>query len=1113
MKRFAFLAAAALMSASAFADSYTITFNNGGETQAVINPDKEITEYITAESADYVAGFAKTDGENATRVYLKADWEGAKVGNLSSTGTFSSANLTIKLTAKAQVKPTSIVVNGMGGETLIAGQSFTFGEAFAETTVAFDGETALEAITLANAGEAVSYIKSITVNYAQGNAFDPAIAHTPQYSAGLSFEAVLGPDLIGSGTKTDAESGEAQTKPCIAGKYQWVEYVNPTSELDNGKAEVQQSNRWTNFDPSYADWNYGEGTNWIQVKGKNGSVNAPVVSPSWGKYMTIYVKDATKVTVLGIGSAGKNVADSTSLHLVAVAHDNSDVQEAATVNGIWGKGTKSDTVSVNLDPAKAYKITIKGDDELQKDIMIGGIQIYSDRKTIGTDPKTPEATYAYADIVVGPDMLTMKGKTDEEGKVTEKPAIKNELNWIFYQNPTSYLDDGSCEVQTSNRWTDLNPRTDEKGTWLQVKGKDGSVNSPVLSATSGKFMGFYIAGTKKFTVYGTGSASSTEADGDCIVVTAYPNNSNDSIVATSTPGAIWGKGKASDKVTIDLDETESYIIKVEAKVKDIMLTGISLLNAEGEANQEAGKGTLNMAVEKAAKDAVIDLDGETWSLNGIAATEMKNLTIKNGSVVADSLGQITTKNSIILDGVNIESILAPVAMAAKETLTAADTTALYTEIVIGYDTVIASIDTTYAEDLSIAKIDTTYAYNEIKGMKYANASNKVFEAELIAIRNSTIKTATSFVSGGNAPWALRKLEVENSNLETSANSGKAFLNWEEGASQIKEIVIANSTLVADSVNTTQRFHRYSAQVDPWRVWGYEGEDKNAPGMNTWTLTNNTFVNLCGNKEFSNNIKNTAATTFEFKGNIFANCWRLQKLGSNVTRNFEATDNVICGGVNTVDGTDASKWATEDANMDVTVEHLSPCPYSETAYSQYGDPDHLVDYVNLLEGSTAEFNTDVPGSWYFQIVFPAADSLVVAEDAALPIYNSKDLVETQDEEQAVTPTPIFTITAAMWNVEGNKVTSNIPAMVESLIPAGDYTVIIPKGSFVLYGAADNHKHGVSCALGSGTLKIDAPVGIEEMATEAEDAVMYNAAGQRVNNAKGIVIKNGKAMLLK
>lgn len=1089
---------------AAMADSYTITFKDGGADQdgsVHLNNTTDVTTVI-AEGLDYVSGIG---GEGNTAAFLGKTGTGVKLGSGKAAGT-----LTLNLSTLGSVKADKIVVNAaaysatekapatINGKVL-AENGLTSTE-YADYEVTFDSE-AITTLVLSGTEKGRYYVKSLTVYYTPvSEVFDAAIAHAPRYSAGLPFEVVLGPDLIGTGTKTNAETGEAQSKPCIAEKYQWVEYVNPTSTLDNGAAEVQQSSRWTNFDPNYADYNYGEGDNWIQVTGNNGSKNCPVLSSAWGKYMVFYVKETAKVSILGIGSASGSADDNNCLKVVAVASDNSDVVEVSSTPGaIYGKGTASDTVSVILDPTKAYMITVKGDETAQKDIQLGSLQLFGTSEVPGAAAKATNATYAYWDVVTGPDMIVKGGtkvKTNAEtGEVQDKYGVKDELAWITYVNPTSVLDDGTAEVQTAVRWTDLDPITGKKGDWIQVAGEDGDVNAPVLSPDWGKYMLFQVTGTKKFTVYGAGSASGSADDQNCLKVTATPYNSNAAIEATSTPGGIYGKGSASDLVSVELDETETYEIKVEAAVKDIQVLGINLQDAAGIANEEAGKGTLNIAVEAAAQDAVIDLGGKAWTLNGIAAVERKNLTIQNGTIVADEAGQLSTKNSLVLDGIKMEATVTPIVMAAPETLTAADTLALYT----------------FTPDEN----------GEYSIAKYENASNKVFEAQLIAIKNSTIKTGASMVSGGKAPWALRTLLVDNSVVETYAKSGKAFINWEEGASQIKDIVIQNSTLYGDSLNTEQRFHRYSAQVDPWRVWGYQGDDKNAPGLNTWTLTNNTIVNLCGNKEFSNNIKNTAATTFTFTGNIFANTWRLQKLGSNVTRNFEASDNVICGGVNTVDGTDASKWATEDANMGVTVEHLSPCPYSLTAQLQYGDPKNLVEFIDLKEAEY-QANTETSGSWVLEAVFTAADSVVVAEEAAIDIYTAESLIALAEEEneevgdgveEPVAPTPVLTLTAEMITVEGNTVTVNIPAAAEELLTAGTYVVVVPEGTFTLYGAADAREHGVASEATTFEFTVEAPVGIETLATESNNAVMYNVAGQRVNSAKGFVIMNGKVFMAK
>ena len=51
-----------------------------------------------------------------------------------------------------------------------------------------------------------------------------------------------------------------------------------------------------------------------------------------------------------------------------------------------------------------------------------------------------------------------------------------------FLEPLEYSEQGRHEAQKSNRWTDLNPTTGERGTWLQATGKNGSVKSPVISA-------------------------------------------------------------------------------------------------------------------------------------------------------------------------------------------------------------------------------------------------------------------------------------------------------------------------------------------------------------------------------------------------------------------------------------------------------------------------------------------------------------------------------------------------------------------------------------------------------------------------------------------------------
>jgi len=1138
MKKFALIAAAALMGASAFADSYTITFKDNGSVSdgsVVLKPETAVADFVT-EGADYVQGVAIGTNGTTTRAYRSKTGYGIKLGASKDPG-----NLVLKLATKGQVAADSIVVEACawwnGSTSAVDVPTATLNGAalnvaadtlWANYKIEYTEPQAIDTLYLSGTAYGESdkgryYVKSITVYYTpSGNiSFDTDLCYSPsQKYPGTDHQVVIGADLL-----TKKPNADGAMKAAINDQWiNWVVYNNPTATVADGTSEVSVSNVYTSYNAFTGDTiENASDMKMLCCSDQKTWIGFPKVEAQ--KTIDLYIKDTKKISFIltGAGSSEtENAAD------IIISEYDAPYAEQYTTPAMPGKSQKAafyDPAAYNnkcvasykfvkeLDPQKYYKITLKAHNEATGTVSFVSAFLNDTIDAVASTAfASADPSFAYWQVVLGPDMIT-DAKT-RGGEVVNKHAIDDTtFPWISYTRSDGVpFDDGTAEVQGAARYTTLSPVTGDSCTAYAIQGKNGLWNDPVVDQD--KTLHFNVQGTKKFRIYATGSASSASS----LVVKVNPISVFDAPQELVSP-EIAGKSNKADGsqshpevVSADLNADLMYHIAVSTNNSSLAILGVNLYDNNTEANQESGKGTLNLAVEKAAENDVIDLGGDSWTLKGIAATDMKNLTIQNGAVVADSLGQLTTKNSIVLDGVKIESILAPVAMAGKETLTAADTTALYTEIVIGYDTVIASIDTTYLEDQTM-KVDTTYAYNEVKGMKYENASNKVFEAQLIAIRNSTIKTASSFVSGGNAPWALRTLEVTNSVLETSANSGKAFLNWEEGASQIKDIVITESTLYADSVNTTQRFHRYSSQVDPWRVWGYDGENKNAPGMNTWTLTNNTFVNLCGNKEFSNNIKNTAATTFLFKGNVFANCWRLQKLGSNVTREFTAEDNVICGGVNTVDGTDASKWATEDANMGVTVDHLSPCPYSWTAALQYGDPDLLVDFIDLTE-STYEFNTEVSGSWYFQGCFVNADSVVVAEDAALPIYNVEDLVEpTEEGEEATIPTPIFTVTAAMMNVEGNKVTVNIPAMAESLIPAGTYAVIVPEGSFTVYGQADNFEHGVANLDNGIEFTIDVPTAIEELSNETNAKVMYNVAGQRVNSAKGFVIVNGKVEMAK
>ena len=953
MKKFILLAAALLMSTTAFADSYTIVFNDnptGEDGTAVIKPDVT-ADSIAAEGAEFIADVAIGTASTTTRAYFGRTGYGLKFGNSSNPG-----NLLIHLSAKGQVTATSIVVKAApwwntDTEKIDTPHATLNGFAYEidatetalkEYEIKFDEPQFIDTLFFSGTEKGRSYVKSVTINY-EAASFDASVAHAPRYTEGKAFEVVLGPDLVQGGfPKTDAE-GNVSTKNGISEKYDWVEYINPTSTLDNGKAEVQTSNRWTNFDPNYEDYNYGEGSNWIQVYGNNGSVNSPVLSAAWGKYMIFIVKETAKMSFLGVGSASGSAEDGNCLRVVALSEDGDIIEANSTPGGIYGKGTASDTVNIALDPEKVYQITVKGDETANKDIMLAGIQIFGASEAPGIAPKAPEVpNYAFWETVKGPDMLTTKTKTADDGTASEKAAIA--LDWIEYVNPTSTLDDGSAEVQTSNRWTDLNPETGERGEWLQVTGADGSVTSPVVSAQWGKYLKFFVKDTKKFTVYATGSASGSAEEGNYVLVTAKPFNNSNAIVAQTEPGTIYGKGTASDCVTVELDPTEKYEIWVQGAPevnRDIMITAVTLQDEATAEAQEAGKGTLNIAIENAKEVSDLGIytvnlvEGKTYTLNGEAPVGLKALVIygNNATVVTDETGQITAQLGLALTDVNFDcaaSTVAPIAMSEEPD------ESLYTY----------SEETTTAEDGTETVVGT---------YKYEGANQKVYEASnIIILKSNFANLPGSLIDGGTKPWALRTLLISEAIVQNNNAEGKAIIRWDNGANSIKNIKIENSTFYNTNETTSYYFLRFSnaSNATGNKVWGTED------AAMAWDMTNNTFVNSPSNQNFANNYVNNKCVTAEWTKNVFVNTYRLQKaIGGSCTYVTDST-NCIWGGINEVDGTDATKFAVLDSmdiqtaelpaldltNPEALKEYFAPFESSYAAKVQAGDPRWAVEYV-------------------------------------------------------------------------------------------------------------------------------------------------------------------------
>lgn len=450
--------------------------------------------------------------------------------------------------------------------------------------------------------------------------FKDVVAKTP----GCGYEVVLGPDMLTTKTKDGA------AKPAIDDvNYKWVTYVNPTSTLDDGTAEVQQSNRWTDLNPLN-----DERGPWIQVKGNNGSVNSPVLSPKWGKYMVIYVKNLAALKVFATGSASSSADTKVQLTLKALGTDGT-VVEAATAEGtIWGKGKASDVCQVELNPEIGYMVEISATaaDLSKADVQITGLQLHG----VDTTPfpvchapgeKAPGTNY---EVVLGPDMLAQYALVSDPA--TTKPGINVEAYpWITYTrgDGLNALENGQYETQQSNRWTDLNPTTGERGTWIQATGKNGSVNSPVISAEWNKWMEAAIMDATSFRVYATGSASSKVETGEQLILTATANDGT-VVKAATTPGTIWGKGKGSDCATLKLDPSKAYVVKIEGKVKDIQITGFNITGTDlsiAPVEEEPGMGDAT-GIENVETAPV--QNGRIYNVLGQEVKTAKGLVIKNG---------------------------------------------------------------------------------------------------------------------------------------------------------------------------------------------------------------------------------------------------------------------------------------------------------------------------------------------------------------------------------------------------------------------------------------------------------------------------------------------------
>ena len=462
--------------------------------------------------------------------------------------------------------------------------------------------------------------------------FKDVIAKTPGYG----YEVVLGPDMLDLtnltlvGNCNEADLGKV--KPGIdTVNYPWIKYVRGDDKniLSNGQHEAQKSNRWTDLNPTT-----GERGTWPQATGKNGSVESPVISGEWNKWMVVFVKNLTTLKVFATGSASSTAETKVRLVVKAMGTDGTVIEAATAEGSIYGKGTASDVCQVELNPEVGYMVEISSVSPGNKkdDIQITGLQLHG----VDTTPfpvchapgeKAPGTNY---EVVLGPDMLAEYALVSDPA--TTKPGINVEAYpWITYTrgDGLNALENGQYEAQKSNRWTDLNPTTGERGTWLQATGKNGSVNSPVVSAQWNKWMEAAIMDATSFRVYATGSASNKAETGEQLILTATANDGT-VVKAATTPGTIYGKGTASDCATLKLDPSKAYVVKIEAGVQDIQITGFNITGTDlsiAPVEEEPGMGDAT-GIENVETAPV--QNGRIYNVLGQEVKTAKGLVIKNG---------------------------------------------------------------------------------------------------------------------------------------------------------------------------------------------------------------------------------------------------------------------------------------------------------------------------------------------------------------------------------------------------------------------------------------------------------------------------------------------------
>ncbi len=196
-----------------------------------------------------------------------------------------------------------------------------------------------------------------------------------------------------------------------------------------------------------------------------------------------------------------------------------------------------------------------------------------------------------------------------------------------------------------------------------------------------------------------------------------------------------------------------------------------------------------------------------------------------------------------------------------------------------------------------------------------NSSTGYYNLKTVSLNNCNFsEVKTSLISNNKQSWNLKTLVIRNSIVQFDVASGiDSYINWSGGSyGSIKDIIICGSTLyniVTDNSNLFLHFANASNSQAQKR-WPSPQFD----AQESWTMENNTFVNLPSNKKFADQYPSKNNVTLNWTGNIFYNVYRLQNASQNAVRTFTAADNAICGITNPVYAADKSAYATEDTPL-------------------------------------------------------------------------------------------------------------------------------------------------------------------------------------------------------